>query len=333
MKIFVTGGTGFLGRHIVWNLCLQGHIVVFSGRNGKAAEEVLQLAKSAARYVVLSHGEPGASDILALHSRDCDVMIHTAGLSSPWGNREDFNKANIESTQEVLEACKRNGIHHVVYISTPSLYFNFRDSLNIRENDPLPQPVNDYALTKREAENLILSSDIKHAIILRPRALYGPWDNTLLPRLLAVLKKGPVPLPRHGEALLDMTYIDNAVDAVLLAVRAKSGIDRAVYNVSNNDPIRMRDLLTAVSQEFSMPLQVRSVPYSMLDIIARGMEIQSRLSHNQHEPLLTRYGAGVLAFSQTLDITAIRNDLGYSPKIKTMDGIRRHGAWWKAQNG
>lgn len=327
--ILVTGGTGFLGRHIVWRLAEAGHEVIFTGRSAKAARDVQQNCKNSVRFVQLDHGTPDAAKQLCALTTKSGAIIHSAALSSPWGRRQDFEKANIASTKEVIAACHQNNIARLVHISTPSIYFDYQDRLNISEHAALPDPVNDYAATKREAEELVRQSGVPECVILRPRALFGPWDNTLMPRLMRAMEKGRVPLPRNGQALMDITYIDNAVDAVELALTRKLPQPMNVYNVSNGAPIRLRDLLELISSSFTLPLRTLRIPHHVLHALAHGLELVSYFRGGQSEPLMTRYSAGVLAFSQTLDLTAIRRDLGYAPHVSIEDGIKRHAAWHK----
>lgn len=325
--VLVTGGTGFLGRHIVWRLAEAGHEVIFTGRSAKAAQDVLQNCKNSARFVQLEHGAPDTAKQLCALTADVGAIIHSAALSSPWGRRQDFEKANIASTKEVIAACRQNNIARLVHISTPSIYFDYQDRLNIPEQAALPDPVNDYAATKRAAEELVCQSGVAECVILRPRALFGPWDNTLMPRLMRAMKKGRVPLPRKGQALMDITYIDNAVDAVELALTRKLPQPVNVYNVSNGAPLCLRDLLELISHSFTMPLRTFTIPHPVLHALAYGLELASHLRGGQSEPLMTRYSAGVLAFSQTLDLTAIRRDLGYTPCVSIEEGLRRHAVW------
>lgn len=327
--ILVTGGTGFLGRHIVWRLAEAGHEVIFTGRSAKAARDVQQNCKNSVRFVQLDHGAPDAAKQLCALTAKASAIIHSAALSSPWGRRQDFEKANIASTKEVIAACHQNNIARLVHISTPSIYFDYQDRLNIPEHAALPDLVNDYAATKREAEELVRQSRVTECVILRPRALFGPWDNTLMPRLMRAMEKGRVPLPRNGQALMDITYIDNAVEAVELALTRKLPQPVNIYNVSNGTPIRLCDLLELISRSFALPFHTLKIPHSLLHTLAHGMELASLIRGGQSEPLLTRYSAGVLAFSQTLDITAIQRDLGYTPRVSIEEGIKRHAAWYK----
>ncbi|PKM25216.1 MAG: NAD(P)-dependent oxidoreductase, partial [Gammaproteobacteria bacterium HGW-Gammaproteobacteria-12] len=136
MKILLTGGTGFVGRHIAWRLAAEGCEVVFSGRNRDAADEVQRHARAAMRFLPLEHGTPQASAALAEAARGADALVHCAALSAPWGSAEAFQRANVASTEEVITACRTQGVARLVHLSTPSLYFDFQDRLGVRERDP-----------------------------------------------------------------------------------------------------------------------------------------------------------------------------------------------------
>lgn len=332
MKIVVTGGTGFLGRHLVWRAAASGVDVVFTGRNAEAAKEVVRLARGPVHWQPLVHGEKNAAQQLTTAAEGADALIHCAALSSPWGRRGDFRRANVASTTEVLSACRGAGTGRLVHLSTPSIYFGFRDRLDIREDAPLPAPANDYVRTKREAERLVRTSPPGEVVILRPRALFGPWDQTLVPRLLRAMAYGAIPLMRGGRALLDLTYIDNAVDAVWLAATRPLARPLVTYNVSNGEPWRLCDILNCMANEFGLSLRTRRLPWPLVQFAARSLEAAGSLAGGW-EPPLTRYSAGVLAFSQTLNIGAIRQELGYQPKVAVADGIRLHAQWWKANCG
>ena len=331
MKVVVTGGTGFLGRHVVWRLAAEGATVVFTGRDAQAAQQVWHGAAASVSWVALDHGTPGAADTLAGLARGADAIVHCAALSSPWGRRRDFERANLDSTAEVLAACRRQGVRRLVHVSTPSLYFGFADRRGLREDAPLPPPANHYVRTKRAAEDLIRENPPPETVVLRPRALFGPWDQTLVPRLLRVMQRGPVPLMRGGRALADLTYIDNAVQAIGRALTQPLARPHAVYNVSNGEPRPLDELLALMAREFRIPLRTRAVPWPLVSLGARALEAAYAVAGGGREPPLTRYSAGVLAFDQTLDIGALRTELGYRPTVGIEEGIRRHARWWREQ--
>lgn len=329
MKILITGGTGFLGRHIVWRLAAQGHEIVFTGRDHRQADAVIRAMPPAlsgsARFGALSHGHADTSDKLLQYAAGAKAVVHCAGLAAPWGSPAAFHAANVASTREVLAACSSHGIGTLVHISTPSIYFRFADCIGIREDDPLPPPVNAYARTKLQAEHLALDAGLPQLVILRPRAIFGPWDNTLLPRLLRVVRRGSAPLLRGGHALLDLSYVDNVVDAVLLSLR--EDCPSGAYNISNGEPITAVELFSRLAQSFGLPIKNVHRPYALADIAARAMETWARLA-GSGEPFITRYSLGAIAFSQTLDLTRATSQLGYAPRIGLDKAIARTAAWW-----
>jgi len=331
MKVVVTGGTGFLGRHTVWRLAARGDQVVFTGRNAGEAEAVKALASRPVDFRLIDHGSATARTMLSACCRDADAVVHCAALASPWGRRQAFEHSNIDAVDDVLAACREQDVARLVHISSPSIYFDFKDRLQVREDTPLPRPVNDYARTKRAAEALILDAALPHAVILRPRAIFGPWDNALLPRLLRLIHLGRVPLLRGGRALVDMTYVDNVVDAIeaALALPADRAGPPPVFNISNGEPLEIGELFVRIAKAFDLPLATARRPYLLADLAARLLEAIARLAPGW-EPPVTRYSLGAIAFSQTLDLSRAVSVLGYRPRVSLDDGIGRTSAWWRA---
>jgi nucleoside-diphosphate-sugar epimerase len=331
MNVVVTGGTGFLGRHVVWRLASRGHAVAFTGRNAREAATVQARAGGAAAFTPVDHGDARARAVLDALCTGADAVVHCAALAAPWGRLRAFERSNVAATDEVLAACRARGVAKLVHVSSPSICFEFADRLGIREDDPLPPPVNDYARTKRIAEERVLAAGLPHAIVLRPRAIFGPWDNALLPRLLRLMRLGRLPLLRGGDALVDMTYVDNAVDAVeaALALPANPAGVRPVFNVSNGEPVAVRDLFARIAHAFGMRVDAAPRPYAVADLAARLLETGARLAPGW-EPPFTRYSLGTIAFSQTLDLSRAHTLLGYRPRVGLDEGIRRTSAWWRA---
>lgn len=331
MKLLITGGTGFLGRHIVWRAAAEGADVIFTGRNPEAAAEVIRHAKKSVHWQPLIHGDSGAEATLTKLSSNADAIVHCAALSSPWGRASVFHQANVISTKEVIQACQANAIPRLVHVSTPSIYFGFSDQLNIKEDAALPPPANHYARTKNEAETLVRQAGMPAVVILRPRALFGPWDQTLVPRLLRVMQRGPIPVMRSTPITLDLTYIDNAVEAVWRSITRPLPARINTYNVSNGEPRELLELLEFMAGAFDIPLRTRRLPWPVVSTLARFMELAAH-ARGGNEPMLTRYSAGVLAFSQTLDVSALRRDLGWQPRVSINEGIEQHARWWRSQN-
>ncbi len=313
--IAITGATGFLGGAICRRLLEDGGPVIALGRD---REKLAALEALGARGISadLAEGAPH------LPEDAVSAVIHCAALSSAWGSYAAFHAANVDGTRAALGFAKRAGAVRFVHISTPSLYFRFCDQRLVREDAALPRPVNAYAATKRAAEKLVLDADID-AIILRPRGLYGNGDTALLPRLLRAAAAGPLPLIRDGCAETDLTHIDDAVDATLAALRAPRQMAGRVFNISGGEPLPVRQIAEAAASRAGIPVRWRAMPAALVFTGARPLEGAARLHPQQREPRITAYGAGLFAFSQTLDISAARTDLGWAPKVSFEEGLQR----------
>jgi nucleoside-diphosphate-sugar epimerase len=329
MRVLITGGTGFLGRHCAVRLQRQGHVVSILGRNDRIGAE---LQKRGIRY--LKADLIDAPKVIEA-CRDQDQVIHSGGLASPWGKYAAFYQANVEGTRNILQGCKTFGVHRLVHLSTPSLYFDYHHRLGIKETDPLPKPATAYAATKLLADELVEKAFAEGlpSIRLRPRAIFGPGDQAVLVRVLEAAKKGVVPLVGGGTSQVDLTYIDNVVDSVVLAMVAPATALGKVYNITNGEPQTMREMIARLSSALGQEIKVRPMPFGVAYGLATAMELFSKVFRPSHEPPLTRYAVGLMARSQTLDISAARRDLGYTPQVKLDEGIRRFARWWQKKDG
>ncbi|CDK48043.1 Putative nucleotide di-P-sugar epimerase or dehydratase [Escherichia coli IS1] len=164
--------------------------------------------------------------------------------------------------------------------------------------------------------------------ILRPQSLFGPHDKVFIPRLAHMMHHyGSILLPHGGSALVDMTYYENAVHAMWLA--SQEACDKLpsgrVYNITNGEHRTLRSIVQKLIDELNIDCRIRSVPYPMLDMIARSMERLGRKSAK--EPSLTHYGVSKLNFDFTLDITRAQEELGYQPVLTLDEGIEKTAAW------
>jgi nucleoside-diphosphate-sugar epimerase len=330
MRVLVTGATGGLGRNAVEALISRGASVRATGRR-KSVGAQLQAIGAEFTALDLSTATPQALDDLLL---GVDVVWHTAALSSPWGRDHDFVAANATATKHLLAAAARQGARRFVHISTPALYFDYTDRRNVPETFCAASPVNMYAWTKAQAEAAVQDAVQQwphlHCTVLRPRAIFGPHDQVLLPRLTRLLdqRKGHLPLPRAGLVTLDLTYVGNVVQALWLTTfaDAQQVPTGTAINITNHEPVVLREVLHALYvQALGRPLNIVPVPWAMLSVIARSMEICSRITGR--EPLLTAYSVGALSFDMTLDNTKARELLGYRPEVSMTQALQRTAQW------
>jgi nucleoside-diphosphate-sugar epimerase len=315
VRIIVTGATGFLGGALTQRLRETGYDVVALGRD-RAKLTALEAQGIQAIALDLSDGEsvPGLAG---------DALVHCAALSSPWGSRAAFHRANVAGTQGALRLARESGVRRFVHISTPSVYFRFKDQIAVREDTPLPPPVNAYAATKRQAEDLVLAADDLDPIVLRPRGLYGPGDTTLLPRLIAAARKRPLPLLNDGRAATDLTFVDDVVDATHAAVTVSASPSQRIFNVSGGRALNVREVAERAAERASCTVRWRRMPAEVVFAFARMNEVACALLPHRPEPMVTAYGAAVFAFTQTLNIEAAATHLGWTPRVSFDEGLDR----------
>jgi nucleoside-diphosphate-sugar epimerase len=321
-KIVVTGATGFVGGRIVEGLQGYGAEVIATGRNTnrRAALEAL-----GARFVAIDLGDSQAVNALV---GDADLVIHCAALSSPWGTYAEFYRANVLATQYLRDASLAGNVKRFILISTPSVYFDFHDRINIGEAEPLPlKLVNHYAATKLMAEKMILESNLP-AIALRPRAIIGRGDTVIMPRVLEAYHQNKLRIVGHGRNIVSVTPVSNVVHAVQLCMTAGDAALGRAYNITSGEAVLLWEMIGDVLSGLNLPFQPKHMPYRVALTAAWAMEQYSRFISGK-EPVLTQYSVGILAKDMTLDIALAKSILGYEPVQTAAEAISEFIEWYK----
>lgn len=333
MKFLVTGATSGLGRNAAQWLLQAGYQVCATGRNKLVGEQLRQIG---AQFTALDLVTASDEDYLNL-LQGCDVVWHCAALSSPWGDYQDFYQANVVVTSRLAQLAGKLGIKRFVHVSTPSLYFDFRSHQNISENQLAKRFANHYASTKYLAEQMIQQNVHSFPdtvfIILRPRGIFGPHDRVLISRVLALIArtKGNLPLPGAGEAVIDLTFVLNVVQALFLASTNEQLLSGEIFNITNQQPMQLKTMLNMLLKDrLHIDYRIRPLPYPVLFALACCSELVAKVTGK--EPTLTRYSVGALYFDMTLNPEKANQRLGYQPIYSLEEGINLT-AEWLSQNG
>lgn len=309
MKAIITGATGGLGRNLLEFLVLQNWQVVAFGRDEKIGKSL---------GVEFYAFDLSDFEQTKKYFQKADIVFHCAALSSPWGKYEEFYKANVIATKNVLKAMELFNIKKIVHVSTPSIYFDFQDRFEIKEEFIPTKFVNDYAKTKYEAEQLVLNSSV-FSVIIRPRAIFGEYDNVLVPRLEKVALKGFLPIIKNKKTIVDVTYVGNVVNALYLA-SIKDIPSKSIFNITNDEPMDIQEVFSLLMETIKIKTKFKYISYFVLFYLATILEIISKLGFIK-EPFLTKYGVGVISKSQTLDISKAKKILGYKPIYTIKEGL------------
>ncbi len=321
MNTLVTGGGGFLGLAIVRALRARGDTVRSLSRQDHPA-----LRELGAEHV---RGDIADTSVVSAAARGCDIIFHVAAKAGLWGAYEDYHRANVLGTENVLAACRAHGIRRLVHTSSPSVVFDGRDMAGVDEAMPYPPHFEaHYPHTKALAEQLVLkaNSPTLATVALRPHLIWGPGDNHLLPRLIARAKAGQLRRIGTQSKLVDSVFIENAADAHLLAADVLAPAATCAgkaYFISNGEPVELWDMVNRMLAAAGLPPVTRSVPVPVAMALAWGFETFSRVTGSEREPRLTRFVVREMSTAHWFDISAAKRDFGYVPKVTTEEGLRR----------
>jgi nucleoside-diphosphate-sugar epimerase len=329
VRALVTGGGGYLGRHIARQLLDRGDEVLVLGRH-----RYPQVEGWGATGLVADLGSPDAP--LAELFRGVDVVFHAAALPPEWAPRAHFVATNVHGTRRVIAACRAASVPRLVYTSTPSVTFDGTDAAGVSEAD-CAYPArfeNPYADTKAEAERLVLAAHGEGLLTtaLRPHLIYGPEEPHMLPRILLRNRAGRLRIVGSGENEVGLTYIDNAAAAHLQAADALgpgSTNGGRAYFVTDNDRVSLWPWINAVLEGVGERPLTRKVPLGAARAIGALMELLWTALPLPGEPPMTRFIAAQLGTHHWYDLSAARRDFGLRELVSGDEGLRRTIAWFR----
>ncbi len=335
MKALVTGGGGFLGEAIVRRLRSRDDAVRVLARGDYPA---LSAAGCEVR-----RGDVRDAASVAEACRGVDVVFHVAAKAGGWGDPAEYEAINVGGTRNVVEGAKAGGVRAIVHTSTPSVVHGRADIEGADESiAPPARYTADYPRTKAAGERLALDASAPTAgpgapavVALRPHLIWGPGDRHLLPRLLDRARRGKLRRIGSRDPLVDTIYVDNCVDAHLLAADRLLGgrpIGGRVYFVSDGAPVGVWTMADRLLGAAGHPPIRGRVPAGVAYAAGAALEAAHRLLRIDREPFITRFGASQLAHAQWFDISAARRDLGYEPRVSIDEGLRRVSEWYR-ENG
>jgi nucleoside-diphosphate-sugar epimerase len=317
MKIFITGGSGYLGRNIIRALVKRGDTVHALARSVASGELVEGLGAE------VIAGDLHDADALRQGIDGCDVVIHSAALVAQWGDPLDFHRVNVAGTQQVIEACKAMTVPRLIHISTEAVLADGNPIIHADETTPYPhKPMGLYPLTKGLAEKKVLAanSDSLKTIALRPRLIWGKDDTVFLPQLLdAAAAKGGWVWFNHGHYLTATCHVENVVEGVLLALSKGEGGN--AYFLTDGAPIEFRNFITEMFKTQGKTLRDRSIPHRLSKWGAYISEFIVRRFNLEIDPPLTRMIIAVISQEITVNDQKARDELGYQGKLSREQGM------------
>jgi 2-alkyl-3-oxoalkanoate reductase len=334
MNALVTGGGGFLGGALVRRLLERGNKVRSFSRGNYPVLQALG--------VETLQGSLADPEAVGRAACGCDVLFHVAAKAEMWGTRRSFEEANVLGTRHAIDACRRHGVGRLVFTSSPSVVFDGKDQEGVDESAPYPDRfLAHYPRTKAESEHLVLKANGNDlaTVALRPHLIWGPGDTHLVAHIISRAKSGKLRFIGGGENLIDTTYIDNAVEAHLLAAERLGSdplpgakpIDGRAFFITNDEPLPLRDVVNMILKAAGIAPVERTVPVPIALFLGHLLEMAYRILPLRGEPLLTRFVVKELSTAHWFDISAARRDLGYAPSVSLREGAECLRAWFEEE--
>lgn len=323
MKVLVTGGGGFLGQALCRLLVGRGHDVVSFNRGRYDALDRIGVTQV--------QGDLASPEAVLAAAQGCAAVFHNAAKAGAWGAYEEYHRANVLGTENVIAACRAHGIGRLVYTSTPSVTHRATHPVEGGTAETVPYGEGfkaPYATTKKIAEQAVLAANDASlaTVALRPRLIWGVGDNQLLPRLVERANAGRLRFVGGGENVMDSTYIDNAAQAHLDAfdhLAPGSACAGRAYFISNGEPRSARDTVNGLLMAAGAPPVTKTIPFPVAYAVGVLCEGLWHLLPLKGEPPMTRFLAEQLATTHWYDMTPARRDFGYVPAVSTEEGLAR----------
>jgi nucleoside-diphosphate-sugar epimerase len=326
MKILVTGGGGFLGHALCKGLVEQGHEVASYNRGHYRSLEPLGVRQI--------QGDLANRDAMLAACAGMDAVFHNAAKAGAWGSDESYHLANVVGTENVIAGCRAHGIGRLVYTSTPSVTHRATHPVEGGTAETVPYGEGfkaPYATTKTIAEKAVLAANGPDlaVVALRPRLIWGPGDQQLVPRLVSRARAGRLRFVGGGHNVIDTTYIDNAAQAHFDAfahLAPGAACAGKAYFISNGEPKPVREIVNALLRAAGAPEVDKTLSFWAAYAIGAGCEGLWPLLRREDEPPMTRFLAEQLSTTHWYSMAPATRDFGYVPRVTIEEGLKRLAA-------
>lgn len=324
-RYIITGGGGFVGSAIARKLIERGDEVISIARGdypelrsiGVKTERV-DLGSPIDSWKGLFEGVTG--------------VFHTAAKVQLWGPYQEFFLANVVGTRNVVECCRFAKVRALVFTSSPSVIADGTQLRGVDEGYPYPRTHHaHYPATKAQSEREVLAADSTgdlRTVALRPHLIWGKNDTNLIPTILERAKSGKLIQVGDGKNTVDLTYIDDCVQAHIKVMEALLQNPEAVggkaYFISQGDPVSLWKWIADVLERHGVGPVKKSLPYPVaysIACIAEGVAKLKGMLGFQSEPLLTRLLVSEMATDHYFSIARAKRDFGFEPTYSIAEAM------------
>jgi nucleoside-diphosphate-sugar epimerase len=327
----VTGATGFIGGHLAQRLVDEGYQVRCLARSTSDTSLLDGLD------VEIAVGDLTSGRSLARAVDGCRYVFHCGALVSDWATPKEIERINVGGTRDLLEGAVAASAERFIHFSTTDVY-GYPGGEGIDETYASAAFRNWYAQTKRAAEDEVRRAEQANsleAVILRPATVYGPRSVEVVGGIARAIRDGNMLLVDGGRAVAGLVYIDNLVDAALLALRHDAAPGNA-FNASDGLDVTWKQFTDGLAEGLGCAGARWNLPYWAANGIGFSLEHGYRLFHRatrlRTPPLLSRQAVQVLGRNQDFSNRKARELLGWEPRVGYDAGLAATVDWLKAEH-
>lgn len=322
----VTGASGFIGERLVQRLLQEGHPVRCLVRESSDTSRLERLD------VEIVTGDLTSAGSLNDAVQGCSHVFHCGALVTDWATTQEIVRTNVEGTRSLLEASAGASVERFVHFSTTDVYGH--PGGGPIEEDHAPNGFSNwYAQTKLGAE-----AEVRRAhgagglqtVILRPATVYGPGSREVVGEIARAIRARNMLLVDRGRAVAGLCFVDNLIDAALLALRHADAPGQA-FNVSDGLAVTWREFTDSIAEGLGCAKVRWSAPYWLANGVGFSLEHGYRLLRGttglSTKPLLSRQAVQVLGRDQDFSSRKARETLGWEPRIGYAEGLQATLAW------
>ena len=328
-RCLVTGATGFIGGCLTRRLAGEGRAVRCLVRASSDTSHLSGLG------VQIAVGDLTDAASLRRAVEGCDHVFHCAALVSDWATNEETVRANVVGTRNLLQACADARVARFVHLSTTDVY-GHPDGACVKESHGQTGFSNWYARTKRDAEAEVRHASQAHgidAVVLRPATVYGPGSADVIGQIAQAIRGRNMVLIGGGRTIAGLCYVENLVDAAVLAAHRDAAVGRAI-NVTDGLGTTWCQFTDDLAAALDCPPVRWSMPYWLAYGIGFALEHGYRALRRavglSSAPLLSRQAVQVLGRNQDFSNRMARELLGWEPRVDYSAGMAATVAWLRS---
>jgi nucleoside-diphosphate-sugar epimerase len=308
-RVFVTGGSGFVGRALIQELVRRGIPVAALARSDAAEQQVVSLGAEVVR------GDLADRAAMERGMAGCDVVFHSAAYLDDPGKRGPAFAINVDGTANVIAAARAAGVRRLVHVGTEAVLADGKPIVRADEQRPrASRPAGLYPLTKGLAEAAVLAAngDGLETVVIRPRFIWGKGDTSVLPKILDAVRAGKWAWIGGGRYLTSTCHVDNVVEGAILA--AERGRPGGVYFLTDGEPVEFRAFMTDMLGSQGVTPADRNVPRWLMSLVVHATQWLPT-------PPISKTAFALVGGEVTVDDSRARRELGYTAHKSVAAGL------------